>query len=138
MQFKEWLNAELRQRDLSRSELARQLKVEQSTVSRWLGGIDTTVPNVESCAKMAELLGVDQDVSIRTCRSGRVDQDVVMAAAGHPTGTPYGRALSAADVELQRITLQRDIDAAITYIENLLGRLRSQRAALDGQPSNAA
>ena len=60
--FREWLLAELTQRDWSQAKLARELDVFKGTVGRWLMPADHPMhrrPKYESCRRLAELFGVD-------------------------------------------------------------------------------
>lgn len=116
MRLSEWLKDEMSQRGMTQAMLARKLEVDASLVSRWLKPDGSTVPESKYCEKIAQALGVDSGI--------------VFHLAGRYT-PGYSGAKTALEVEVQRQTLERDMDAAITYIEDFLARLRSQRSLLD-------
>lgn len=55
--FNEWLRVTLRNRDIVASDLARQIDVDPSTVSRWMNGERT--PGWDLCVRLAITLRVD-------------------------------------------------------------------------------
>jgi transcriptional regulator with XRE-family HTH domain len=55
--FGRWLDLTMTNRSITGRSLAKKLKVTDSAVSRWRSG--TTVPGMDTCIRMAQVLGVD-------------------------------------------------------------------------------
>ena len=70
--FPLWLEATLRSRGLSQAQLARELGVAETQVSRWRRGL--AVPTVQSLQRLAEALAVPRTA--------------LEQLAGYPNGTP--------------------------------------------------
>jgi transcriptional regulator with XRE-family HTH domain len=66
--FRDWLLAQLDERQWSQARLARELDVFKGTVGRWLMPADNPAhrrPKYESCRRLAALLGVDPEFVLR-------------------------------------------------------------------------
>ncbi|HET7036124.1 MAG TPA: helix-turn-helix transcriptional regulator [Thermomicrobiaceae bacterium] len=99
--FPLWLEATLRTRGLSQAQLARELGVAETQVSRWRRGL--AVPTVQSLQRLAEALAVPRTA--------------LEQLAGYPSGTPASE--------------ERGHDAALAAElhahQALLGQLLAQR-----------
>ncbi len=63
MPFADWLREQMRARDLSNADLARQVNVGRVTVTSWLRG--RSVPYTETCTRLAAALDVPLDEVMR-------------------------------------------------------------------------
>jgi transcriptional regulator with XRE-family HTH domain len=96
-----WLQQQLEIREWSKSDFARKLGVPSARVSEWFAGRQR--PSPQTCAKFAEVLGVDLDT--------------VLAAAGHrPAPVPLDGPKADLIALIQRADLSSDMISALTAL----------------------
>lgn len=112
MRFGDWLDQELKRRDLTPSDFGRRIGRDQSIVSRWVR--NETVPRHDGCYQIADEFGIKPEIPLQLAGYLRV-------MVQHDEA-----------VNLQREALRHELD----WLEGMLGevatRLRAQRSILDG------
>jgi transcriptional regulator with XRE-family HTH domain len=108
MTFADWLQKQLRRRELRQADLARMVNVHPGVVSTWASGKRT--PSVPSCYAIADALDLSPAV--------------VLDRAGHPTDGDHDDEVEERLLAMWRRLTPDGQDAVMQFVEFQRGRER--------------